>query len=94
LYRVPLLKSETRGTFLHLVEPLLDHMSLLAVVEPGTLVILPTALCQVELKLLQADEQRGSVLREEDRWLLLLAAAAVLLTLVASQGDIEPSWLW
>ena len=39
-------------------------------------------------KLLQA----GSVLREEDGW-LLLAAAAVLLTLVASQGGIEPSWL-
>jgi len=31
------------------VEPPLDHKSLLAVVEPGTLVILPSAACQVEL---------------------------------------------
>ena len=46
------------------------------------------------VKLLKAGEQRGLILREEDRWLLLLAAAAVLLTLIASQGDIEPSWLW
>jgi len=32
-----------------LVEPPLDQKSLLAVLEPGTLVILPTAACQVEL---------------------------------------------
>jgi len=49
LCQVPLLKSETRGIFLHSVEPPLDHKSLLAVVEPGTLVILSTAACQLEL---------------------------------------------
>jgi len=49
LCRVSLLKNETRGIFLHSVEPPLDHKSLLAVVDPGTLVILPTAACQLEL---------------------------------------------
>jgi len=49
LCRVPLFKSETRGIFLHSVEPPIDHDSLLAVVEPGTLVIFPTAACQVEI---------------------------------------------
>jgi len=41
-------------------------------------------------ELFQAGEQRGMAVREEDRCLLCLAAAAVLCTHMAYQGGIKP----
>jgi len=40
-------------------------------------------------KLPQAGEQRGTAVREEDRLLLRLAAAAVLFTHIAFQGGVK-----
>jgi len=43
-------------------------------------------------ELFQAGEQRGMAVREEDRCLLCLAAAAVTFTHIAYQGGIKPCW--
>ena len=40
-------------------------------------------------KLLQAGKQRGTAVREEDKLLLRLAAAAVLFTHIAFQGGVK-----